>query len=152
VHHGPDAPFGREGAFLVDGPTHTAAISALDTFLNEKHDERIADPLKRAILFRDLWYVFDKLAEPPLWNHEPDPVADKQPQRRQVQQRLARLMRRLEPTAEQIAKFPDTYAAAVKARTHPTAIDPRHPERPFLPPDLKIDGTGDWVPVTGGAR
>jgi hypothetical protein len=66
THAGPDAPFGREGPFLVDGPTHRAALAALDTFLKQKHDERITDPLARAVMYRDLWYVFDKLAEPPV--------------------------------------------------------------------------------------
>jgi hypothetical protein len=150
THAGPDAPFGREGPFLVEGPTHKAALAALDTFLKERHDERVASPLKRAVMYRDLWYVFDKLAEPPVWDHEREPLKDRQAERRQVQKRLAQVMRRLELSADQIKKLPDTYAAAVKAGTYPAAFDPKQPERAFLPPDLKIDGSGNWVPVTGG--
>lgn len=150
AHHGPDAPFGREGTFLVEGPSHTKALEALDIFLKARDDERVDDPLKRALLQRDLWYVFDKLAEPPPANAEPDrdPIADRQPQRRAVQKRLAQVMRRLEQPAARLRALPDNYAIAVKSGTFPSAFDPRHPDRPYLPPDLRPDGGGDWILIS----
>src|SRR5262249_8765434 len=43
---------------LLEGPSHEQAISLLDAFLNRHEDRLIRDPLKRAILQRDLWSVF----------------------------------------------------------------------------------------------
>ena len=44
--------------FLTEGPSYQQAVMLLDEFLKERADERIKDPLKRAILQRDLWAVF----------------------------------------------------------------------------------------------
>ena len=43
---------------LTEGPSYTQAIALLDEFLKERADARIQDPLKRAVLQRDLWAVF----------------------------------------------------------------------------------------------
>lgn len=43
---------------LLEGPTHAEAVNLLDEFLAGGH-ALIRDPVKRAILQRDLWAVFD---------------------------------------------------------------------------------------------
>jgi hypothetical protein len=150
IHRGPDAPFGREGKFLIVDPSHTQALAALDAFLKARDDERVKEPLKRALLQRDLWCVFDKLAEPSPF-HATDPAQDRIPQRRAVQKRLALVMRRLEQPAAQLRAIPDNYAVAVKSRAFPTAYDPKHPEQPYLPADLRVEGKGEWVPISARA-
>jgi hypothetical protein len=147
TYEGLEAPFGREGPFLIEGPSHTTTLDALDAFLKARNDGRGRDPVKRALLQRDLWYVFDKLAEPTVFE-DADPIKDRQPERRAVQKRLAQLMRRLELSARQIGNLPDTYAATVNGGAFPATFDPFHPDRPYLPADLRPDGRGDWVPVS----
>jgi len=137
-HQGPDAPFGSWGPFLVKGPSHDRAIAALDDFLRAKDDARIDDPIRRALLQRDLWSVFDRLS---------DKDGD-QPQRRAVQKRLAWAMRRLEQPAARLLALPDSYAATVKNGAFAKEYDPRHPSQPYLPADLRLDGKGDWVQIS----
>jgi hypothetical protein len=147
AYDGLEAPFGRDGPFLVEGRSHTKALDALDAFLKDGDDAKVRDPVKRALLQRDLWYVFDKLAEPTTFT-DTDPVKDRQPERRAVQKRLAQVMRRLELTADQIRKLPDTYAATVKGGAFPAKFDPDRPDRPYLPDDLRLDNKGEWVPIS----
>jgi hypothetical protein len=148
VHDGPDAPFGRHGPFLVEGASHQQALATLDAFLKARDDERVKDPVKRALLQRDLWYVFDRLAEDPYFG-ETDPREDHQPERRAVLKRLAQVLRRLELPAAQLRALPDNYARALRRGAFPTAFDPQRPAQPFLPADLRLDGKGAWVPITG---
>ena len=52
-----------------------------------------------ALLQRDLWYVLDKTADPPYPEGE-----QRQPQRRELQKRLAQVMRRLELSPKEIER------------------------------------------------
>jgi hypothetical protein len=45
--------------YLLDGESHRRALSGLDKLLNSHAKRRVQDPVKRAILQRDLWAVFD---------------------------------------------------------------------------------------------
>ena len=51
--------------YHLSGESHDRALRVLDEFLQTHAERLIPDPLKRAILQRDLWAVFDWL--PPLW-------------------------------------------------------------------------------------
>ena len=62
-YDGLDAPVSRLGKFLIVEPSHKQALILLDDFLKTNADKRIKDPLKRALMQRDLWYVFDALAQ-----------------------------------------------------------------------------------------
>src|SRR5205814_1444366 len=44
---------------LLVGPSHDRAIAVLKEFIDQHGEKLIADPIKRAILQRDLWAVFD---------------------------------------------------------------------------------------------
>ena len=151
VHHGLDAPpIGADGSYLLEGETYEKTIQLLDDFLQGKADERIGDPLKRAVLQRDLWYVFETLERvmtfSPLPNNfEIDP---KHLQRRAVERRLIQIMRRLEQSPEQLLKLPDNYSAMVKNKTFAARFDAEHPERPYLPVDLNLEGQGEWVAIS----
>ena len=127
---------------LLEGESHAQAIGMLDRFL-ESHGERlIDDPLKRAVLQRDLWAVFDWAAT----RNRFEQVAFHEAAVTALTTRLAKIIRRLALAREQIDALPDNYAAAVAAKVYPNAFDPDHPEAGFLPPDL-FQPDGRWVCV-----
>jgi hypothetical protein len=153
VHGGLDAPpLGSHGSYALEGAAYEKAIHTLDAFLNNKDDERVRDPLPRALLQRDLWHVFDTLAEPGLYlypEHPRDCHDDpKQRQRRALLKRLGQVIHRLEQPTKQLEALPDNYALAVKSKAFATAFDPEHPRHPYLPTDLRLDGRGDWVAIS----
>src|SRR5208282_1001345 len=49
---------------LLAGTSQQQAISILDEFINEHGEQLIRNPLKRALLQRDLWELFDWTALP----------------------------------------------------------------------------------------
>ena len=99
-----DPPLWRETTYLLEHPAYDDAIALLDEFLSTDAHTIIADPLKRAMLQRDLWAVFDWVAL------RPD---DRPVQRRELQARLSQVIRRLALTREQIQSLPDNYSDAV---------------------------------------
>jgi hypothetical protein len=133
---------------LLEGPTHAEAVKLLDEFLADGH-KLVHDPVKRAVMQRDLWAVFDWAVYPHGNYYTSDtsgePVAIRTGP---LQKRLAKAIRILAPSAAEAEKLPDTYALAVKAKAFPAAFDPAKPNAPFLPPDL-FDADGQWVCVTG---
>src|SRR5206468_3245533 len=68
--------------------------------------------------------------------------------RRALGTRLARIIRRVALTKDQIDHLPDNYAAAVKSRTFPVSYDPQHPDRAFLPTNV-FEASGPWLDITG---
>ena len=122
---------------LLGGASNAEAARTLDEFLDARAERLVADPLRRAMLQRDLWAVFDWTvyrAERPT------------PELRALQSKLARVIRRLALTREQAAALPDTYEAAAASGEFAADYDPARPEVPFLPPDLLKPG-GPWVEV-----
>jgi hypothetical protein len=130
---------------LVEGKSHELAIAVLDEFLAQRGDKLVNDPLKKAILQRDLWAVFDWTAEPGANTAEAH-LRRAPPQRRALQLRLARAIQRLALSSDQIKTLPDNYAAAAASQAFAAKHDPAHPERPFLPTDL-FQKDGPWVEV-----
>jgi hypothetical protein len=137
-----EAAFVPRSTFLIQGESHEQAIHLLDEFLQTDAQTLIRDSLSRAILQRDLWAVFSATAYPRL---------EHQSQRRELQQRLAQVMRRVALSAEEIAALPDNLEMAIDAETFPVAYDNAHPERSFLPRDL-MQSDGDWVPLGNRLR
>jgi hypothetical protein len=141
-----------ETRHLLEGKSREQAVAVLDEFLAEHGEKLVDDPLKRAILQRDLWAVFDWTAEPGA-NTQEAYSRRPRPPRRALQPRLARIIQRLALTPEQIKDLPDNYAAAVASRTFAANHDPDHPDRPFLPPDLfQSDSTWVEVEVDNGSQ
>jgi hypothetical protein len=134
-----------ETRHLLEGKSHEQAITVLDEFLAGHGEKLVSDPLKRAILQRDLWAVFDWTAEPDA-NTRGARLRRQPPPRRALQLRLAQIIQRLALNPEQIRGLPDNYAVAVASRAFAEKYDPDHPERPFLPPDLFQNG-GPWVEI-----
>ena len=124
-----------ETRHLLTGDSHRRALACLDEFLRSHAERTVQDPLKRAIFQRDLWAIFDWAAA----------VTDQLPrERRELESRLAKAIRRVALTPEQVRALRDTYAAAVAAQQFVIAYDPHNPRQPFLPPDL-FRGDGPWL-------
>jgi hypothetical protein len=130
---------------LLAGPSHQRALQVLDEFLQTHAENLIRDPVKRAILQHDLWAIFD-------WSIEREPERPGKPEyereKRELQMRLAEVLRRLALTSKQIESLPDNYAQAVASGNFGKAYDPAHSDRAFLPPDL-FDQRGSWLEIEG---
>jgi hypothetical protein len=94
---------------LLSGASHQAALAVLDEFINTHGEKLIQNPLKKALLQRDLWTLFDWVAVPTPFYQAKFPDG-----RRELESRLATAIRRLELTTNEIAALPDNYALAVK--------------------------------------
>lgn len=116
----------RSENYLAGEEVQKAALDVLDEFIAKKGHTLIKDPLKRALLQRDLWTLFDSL-QLPRWG-----VVQKDP-RMELATRVARIIPRLSLTAEEIKNLPDNYAEAVAAK-----------EAWYLPADL-WNPKGPWV-------
>ena len=88
-----------ESKHLLDGPPHKTALAVLEEFLTQSGEKLIEDPLKRAVLQRDLWAVFDWAANP-AWAANPE--GDHPTERHALQHRLAKIIQRLALSAEAI--------------------------------------------------
>jgi len=120
--------------YLLVDPGYGSAIGVLDEFLTSHGELEVKDPLKRAILQRDLWAVFDWTTG--TWLESPQKV--------NLQNKLFEVIRRLALSPEEINRLPDPYPAAIKSRAFPADYDPNKRTQAFLPPDL-FDPKGPWV-------
>ena len=114
-------------ANLLFGASHQLALNILDEFNNTHGEKLIRDPLKKALLQRDLWALFDWTAECRNWNH--------QAERKELLKRLAVAIQRLELTTNEIASLPDNYVLAEQNHLSD------------LPIGL-FQTTGDWISVS----
>jgi hypothetical protein len=142
-----DPPLWGNSRHLLARPSHDRILRILDEFLQTHGERLIQDPVKRAILQRDLWAVFDWSVEREP-EHVGEPAYDKEKQ--ELQLSLVEVMRRLALTSAEIHALPSNYARAVASGQFAKEYDPQHPERPFLPPDL-LDPHGPWVGIGGNS-
>ena len=127
-----------ETNYVLRGKSHARALAMADEFLRTHAERQITDPVKRAILQRDLWAIFD-------WADRPgEEAVPHQAERRELMARLAPIVRRLALSPEGLAALPDTYARAVQNHEFSAAYDPASPNQAFLPPDL-FDPRGPWI-------
>jgi hypothetical protein len=94
---------------LLTSPSHEKAIQALDQFIRGHGERTIRDPLKRALLQRDLWALFDWSAN---YGALPDSSAAESQARIELQQRLVIVIKRLALSPDEIGRLPDNYAEA----------------------------------------
>ena len=134
-----------QSSFLLKEPTHSKFVDALDRFntLSAKQVEAYGD-LKRALLQRHLWAVFDWATtrrNPASADPEPE---DLRSARIQIQRKVTHAMKRLSLPRERILALPNPMTAVVKSGVYPRNYDPADAYQPFLPADL-FDKTGPWV-------
>ena len=136
----------RESKHLLGGASHDRLLSVLAEF-NRGGETLIVDPVKRAMLQRDLWLVFSWLehGRNDFYNF-PGTKADWQTRQDRLREPLARAIGRVALTPQQITDLPDTYAAAAASGEFAPRFDPAQPDRPYLPPDL-FNVHGPWVSV-----
>jgi hypothetical protein len=127
-----------ETKYLLEGRSHREALALADEFLRTHGERQVTDPLRRAILQRDVWAVYDWAYQPPD-EERPHPA-----ERRELMAKLGPIVRRLALSPAELAALPDTYANALQRHEFPAAYDPAFPNRAFLPPDL-FDPAGPWV-------
>jgi hypothetical protein len=134
--------------YLLTGPGHKPALAVLDEFLAKDGEKLIKDPLKRALLQRDLWALFDSVLANPIWSDYTNYDRTKKDRYKAVRAELAtrvlKVIGRVALTREQIDALPDNYATAVAAKTFPTDFDAGKEDKVFLPPDL-WQPQGSWV-------
>jgi hypothetical protein len=125
----------NRSTYLRFGQPHKTALAVLDEFLAKDGEKLIREPIKRAFLQRDLWAVFD-------WTrsfHSDGPG-------RNLRTRLARVIRRLALSPQEIKALPDNFAAVAATK-----------KVEGFPGDL-WDTRGPWVLIgdnnknTNGAR
>jgi len=138
-----DPPLCFHTQYLLAKPSRERVVRVLDEFLQTHGERLIQDPVKRAILGHDLWAVFD-------WTVERQPSGPGKPahdeEKRELQTRLAEVMRRLALTPEEIRSLPANYEQAAASGQFARVYDPANPDRPFLPPDL-FDPRGPWIQI-----
>lgn len=130
-----------ETEHLLEARSHERALRVLDEFLQTHAENLIHDPVKRALLQRDLWAVFDWSVMRDSVNHQYDK------EKREIQIRSAEVLRRLALTPDEIKALPDNYAQAVASGAFAKEFDPSDPQQPFLPADL-FDPHGSWAGIT----
>ena len=157
VREGPDGrTYGRDrlepllwskSKHLLEEMSHKRAMAALNEFLRNNGETLIDDPLKRAVLQRDLWMVFNWLdgthwdfAEPKL---TPNEAADANARMRGP---LAGVIGRLALSPHEIRDLPDNYAAAVVSGQFAKGFDSKKHDQAYLPPDL-FATDGPWACV-----
>jgi hypothetical protein len=137
----------RASKHLLEEHSNQSAIALLEEFLKNKGEKLIDDPVKRALLQRDLWLVFDWLegqhdnfASPRL-----EAEAARSAKER-LRLPLAAVIGRLALSPKEIRELPDNNAAAVASGRFAGRFDPEKPEQPYLPSDL-FSTDGPWVCV-----
>jgi hypothetical protein len=120
--------------YLLTNPANRQAVTVLDEFLSTHGERAINDPLKRAILQRDLWAIFD-------WTTQSQ---NSSPEKLNLQNKLARVIKRLALSPQEIARLPNSYQRAAESKTFAAAYDLNKRVESFLPPDL-FDSKGPWV-------
>ncbi len=131
--------------FPFDDKTFKEFDKAMDDFaaLPQERIEQYSD-VKRALLQRHLWKVFDTTFDWTWWKEKPTWywggrkyfAKSHMDRRRASQPKLAALMRRLALTKTQIQSLPNPLATTVKSGGFATAHDPKDRFKPFLPADI----------------
>jgi hypothetical protein len=124
----------QQTRYLLEGPSHKDAVKLLDEFLQSHAERLITDPLRRAMMQRDLWAVYDWVLMPGQGHDEA---------RAELLKRLGEVIRRLSLKEDQIRALPDNYQTAIVAKGFPSDADPKHREATFLPDLFSPDGP--WV-------
>ncbi len=146
-----DPPLGYHPKFLLQDEPFARCNAVLDEFVSQHGAKLIHDPLKRALLQRDLWAVFDVLAgadQTPQFpfptstefiSRSPHPAALEQ-HRATLERKLAQVIHSLALSRGQIERLPDTYRDAIKSGAFSNVLETNRYD--FLPHDLFAADSG----------
>lgn len=150
-----DPPLGYHPKFLLEDEPFARCNALLDEFISRRGATLIQDPLKRALLQRDLWAVFDVLAEADqtpqfpfptsseFINRSPHPATLEQ-HRATLERKLARVIHSLALARAEIEKLPDTFGEAIRSGAFSNVLETNRYD--FLPHDLFAAGSG-WQEI-----
>ena len=135
-------PFTRDAAFYEQVLSRLEAVEKLPPAQMEEQ------PASRRLIFlRDLWPVFDGLRfAHHSWPLDEDKEASAKAvaRRDELLRRVARIMKRLELTEEEVRSLPNAFQTIGEKKLYPKAFDPSSESEPFFPTDL-LDKDGPWV-------
>ena len=132
--------FGWGGTAYWDEPANVAQLEGLlDQFLGQGGEKLSTDPLKRVMLQRDLWTLFDFLMIGHMGRRGDFETRHR---RDELCRKLARAIHALALPAETLAKLPNNYALAVQSGLFAATHD-FDPKRDYLPP-LILSGANEW--------
>jgi hypothetical protein len=168
-----DPPIGYDPHFLLDDVPFAKVNALLDELLDNHGGRLIHDPLKRAMLQRDLWAVFDVLAQAatradlPMGSIEGAGLHSvrgngvrwaltlSQKEHRDILEiKLARAIQSLALTRSEIQTLPDSYSAAIAPGAFSDVLSSNRYN--YLPHDLFATNS-EWreilpaPPIPGGA-
>ena len=130
--------------YLLKGDTHERFVEALSTFSALSPDKiESYSHIKRALLQRQLWAVFDWTTDLYIHPQQSDSALIKQ-NSTTLQKKLVPLIRRLALSEEDILGLPDTMTATIESGFYQKNHDLDDRLKPFFPHDL-FDGIGPWV-------
>lgn len=115
----------------------TNVKALLDELLQLNVSKEFPDPVKRIFLQRDLWLMFDWLAQ------QPSGIATDYPV---VQRKLARCIQHLALPLSQLRQLPDNYDDQLSTDAFPIEYDRANPNGAFLPGGLWLRN-GPWIMV-----
>lgn len=124
--------------YLLSDPAAQQAIDTLDEIISTRAERQVKDPLKRAILQRDLWAIFDWTTRT---QHESSAKL-------KLQIRLVQVMKRLALSPDEIQKLPDSYKEAQRSEEFRVGDDPKVAGKAVLPSKL-FDPNGPWIRLEG---
>lgn len=137
MHGGLEPLLWSSSRYLLEGPTLTRFVRALDSF-NDLSAEKLQaiPPLHRALVQRQLWMIFD-------WGHSQHRGPTK-PVDQQLQSKVVTAMEKAALSKQQIADLPNPYQTTIEAKRFPTHNNAPKPFVPYLPDDL-FSETGPWI-------
>jgi hypothetical protein len=135
----------HESQHLVEDRSNARAVALLEEFVADGQ-KLIEDPIKRALIQRDLWMVFNWLetGHPQMFRPQRMDAAAIRAAKERLRSPLAKAIQRLALTPEQIRRLPDNYAAAIASGKFVNRFDLAQAGRPYLPADLFAAGS-EWV-------
>jgi hypothetical protein len=90
----------RETQHVLAGPAYRETVALLDEFSRTHSEQLIRDPVRRAMFQRDLWAVFDWLAQP---------TDEHSRERAELEKRLAMIIKAVALKGSEIQQLPDNY-------------------------------------------
>jgi hypothetical protein len=132
--------FGWGGTTYWDEPANVAQLEGLlDQFLGQAGEKLSTDPLKRVLLQRDLWTLFDFLMIGHIGRRGDLETRNR---RDELCRKLARAIQVLALPSETLAGLPDNYSLAVQSGQFAATHD-FDPKRDYLPPRI-LSGADEW--------
>lgn len=149
--HASTPPWHEFMPFTHDAAYHervVALLEALEKLPPAQMEEQPAS--RRFVLLRDLWAAFDALRwAHNRWPKEDKDVAEKALVRRdELLQHIARVMKRLELTEEEVRALPNAFKLVADKKLYPKSFDPTAGDKAFFPTDL-LDKDGPWLTYSG---